>query len=359
MTRNNLSLSQWQTYPMGPNLANWLGFDDYSISDNIQKDRDAREQINQSNENLDCFDKDQGFSDFLLDRLNQPLEDIPPLSSEGLALILEELIQMALPIPVMKFAEKYPFDDQDIDSITRFRFELAKGAAAMQLEELDIAEHSFKVAQKMVPEEVAPYINLLQIFLYEQRAEEAGIWLKAALKASSNNMQLWDLAASLAQNIYSSNSEDENSKVYSFIAALAKEHDSWAGHALLSELEQRADKKAKVLSSYYAQGERSIEFLIEYTGALGADSQYEKIPPIVWQFENSLLTNTTNNRGKHNIAWQLQMHCCQAFLALNQYEQFLQYCEKITQNDSLPDMAKKHLEQLRVEVNQELGKNLH
>ena len=69
-------------------------------------------------------------------------------------------------------------------------------------------------------------------------------------------------------------------------------------------------RKADLLESFYGKGERDVDFLVEYTGALGACGAYDKIPQIIWQLRK---------KGEA-IPWKLDIHLLQSYLALG-YEE--------------------------------------
>ena len=74
------------------------------------------------------------------------------------------------------------------------------------------------------------------------------------------------------------------------IKARAKELESWVGWSLAAEMEPDANSqtRADYLDPFYQGGERSDEFLIEYTGALGMAGRFEEVPALVWQQEKAV-----------------------------------------------------------------------
>jgi len=123
----------------------------------------------------------------------------------------------------------------------------------------------FSGIQELAPAEPAPYVNLVQIMIFQDRFADARTWCQAGLTAEPNNYNLWDLLADIGTR------EGENFSHYDILEA-AKQFDSWAGYSLAADLDPEANSQTKAahLDPFYNHGERSSDFLIEYTGALGA-----------------------------------------------------------------------------------------
>lgn len=321
MTSSNDNQNSWAHYPMGPQLRSWLG---YEAADHSSSTSTSNEQK-------------LYFSEFLLSQI-----ETRSLNSESLAgELMDELIAMDLPVPVLKLADQLQQKNLGNSDFARI---LAEGIAAMQVDELGRAESCFRDAQGIAPEEPAPYINLIQILMHTGRDEEAYSWVKGCLNAEPNYLKLWDLIAELtvSEKLMTAKPDLQKSRP-SFVLALAKEHNSWAGLSLAADLDEAANSqtKASFLDEHYHQGERSLEFLLEYTGALGAAGDFEKIPQIIWQ-----ATKTTNQQ----IPWRLEIHGLQAFLAMDQNTQFLEHAEKFLKRRDISPQLREELLNITEEI---------
>jgi len=309
---------------MGPSVTTWL---------NVNTDELSPLPAAEVSETLK-----QNFSDFLLSHIEKSLE----MDEATITDLMDELIAMDLPMPVLKLADKF---SSCIKNTNNFQYLLSVGIAAMQVDELDRAEQSFRMAQETMPEEPAPYVNLIQIFLHSDRIDEALEWVDAGLTAEPNNFRIWELISEVVYSLSSKN----NKTPFELALEIAKKHNSWAGFSLAADLDENANSqtKAALLDSLYSQGERSSDFLIEYTGALGAAGDFEKIPQIIWQAEKASSTKTP---------WQLQLHGSQAFLAMNQNEQFISSAQDIlSKNNDLPENLRNEINNMIVEIRGEMA----
>lgn len=304
-------------FPMGPHLREWFG-----LSATEYK---GAETENISSEQLATF------SEAFL----ESLEDGTPKNQNHLVDILEELIGMNLPLLAIKFVESYPvlFPQDD------FRAQLHYGNAAMLVGDLARAESAFIAAQKLVPEEPAPYVNLTQIYCHDDLFEKAREWCLAGLNIDPENTRLWELAAWLEQSKNHGNIDKET--VAKNIATMAREKNSWTGTSLACDLKDSEDPSAKAdaLAVFWDTGVRDPEFLIEYTAVLGVAGRYDKIPPIVWQVKAS---------GK--TPWQLMIHLAQAHLGLGRSEDALEALNSVNKYKDLTHEARTIIDALRAEV---------
>ncbi len=287
-------------YPMGPKLRAFLGVDgDVYAGHAAASPSPARTQA---------------FADALLVRAAAT----PPTNEEELVDLLDELLTMALPDTVLAMARAHaallPPED--------FRAALTLGVAAMMTGDFAAAEDKLGEAQELMPEEPAPYVNLVQIMCHQGRMNDAETWALAGLDAELNNLKLWDLLA----HIYA---EKHGDYMPERIMQLAEERAAWAGLSLAASVTSTGDRylKANLLKKLYAKGERDGAFLVEYTAALGAAGDFEQIPAILWQAERA-----TTQR----LPWQLYVHSAQAHLAMSRTDAALGDLAKAKQDPQLP-----------------------
>ena len=304
-------------FPMGPHLRQWFG-----LSATQYK---GAETESVSAELISAFS----------DKFLATLEDTTPKNQNHLVDILEELVGMNLPLLAIKFVESYPtlFPHDD------FRAQLHYGNASMLIGDLARAETAFIAAQKLVPEEPAPYVNLTQIYCHDDLLEKAKEWCLAGLNIDSENARLWELAAWLEQRRNSETTQKDT--VAKNIAILAREKNSWTGTSLACDLQDSEDPAAKAdaLTLFWDTGVRDPEFLIEYTAVLGVAGRYDKIPPIVWQAKAS---------GK--TPWQLLIHLAQAHLGLGHPDDALEALNNANQYKDLSQEARSMIDALKAEL---------
>lgn len=246
--------------------------------------------------------------------------------------LLDELIAMDLPEAVLDLAHDRP----DVLQAKDFRAELTIGVAAMLTARFDFAEARFRAAQALLPAEPAPYVNLAQIFLSQDKADDAELWCVTGLDADPNHHPLWDLLAEILQGRYGEYMPER-------LLQLAEKRSSWAGLSLAANLMTTGDRyfKANLLERLYSQGERSAEFLIELTGAYGVAGDFAKIPTVVWQAERM------STKG---LPWQLHLHVAQAQLALGKTDDCLAALAKAKKDEYLPPEANAAIAELENEA---------
>ncbi len=247
---------------------------------------------------------------------------LPGLATSDVVDLLDELTAMDLPDAVLDVSTLRP----EVLGGGDFRAELAVGVAAMLTARFEEAEARLREAQRVLPAEPAPYVNLAQIFLSQDRVEEAELWCVSGLDADANHFALWDLLAEILQGRYGEYMPER-------LLQLAEKRNSWAGISLAANLTTTGDRylKANLLERLHAQGERGDEFLVELTGAYGIAGQFEKIPAVVWQAERM------NTKG---LAWQLHAHVAQAQLAMGKPDECLAAVAKARKSEHLsPDAA--------------------
>lgn len=309
-----MTIHPWAHYPMGPKLTTWLSIGQPAI---------------------ELSDKDrEGFTAFVI---NYGAEHAVK-SEDYLIDLVDELVTMDLPLAALKLIDM----NSDVWTRADFRGVLAEGIAAMITGEFPRAELCFSAAQETAPDEPAPYSNMAEILLIDQRLDEARQWIQSGLQAANNHYRLWELFLSLSRI----EARDEHSLATS-VFAKAKELNSWAGTSLAAEIDPEANPNTKVtlLEPFYNAGEREDEFLIEFTGALGAAGEMEKIPQIVWSAERI---------SGRELSWRLYIHCAQSYLAMGKHSDFLKTADKLTAIKDVPPDVIKYLENHRIEAQSEL-----
>ena len=306
-----------QTYPMGPHTRAYLG-----ISDTEYLGDRRQEPVSQT--------ESAAFEDHLIVFSAQAKR----LNANELVDLLDELVTMNLPRAALTIASGYPEDSIRED----FRARLALGVAGMLCADLSVAEDHLKAAQALIPEEPAPYVNLVQIYLDEQRLDTAETWCLAGLDAEVNHHALWELLAEIMRLRHGDYLPD-------VLLAMAEKRCSWAGMSLAANLMATGDRylKANLLEKLYAQGERDPQFLVELTAAYGIAGDFAKIPPIVWQAEK---------HASKGLPWQLRIHLAQAQLALGQSAEALATISKTETDQTLPEEALAVLGELAEEARQ-------
>ncbi len=309
-------MSQWLQIPMGPNLRGWLGINDELYSGDKTSNSDE----------LDW----NAFEDFIA----KNAQENPFLDETELIDILDELVAMDLPKAAVSLFES----SRKIWSGSNFRGELALGVASMFLRHLDEAEEHLVKAQQLMPEEPAPYINIVQILLHKGDVSGARKWVEAGLEAEPNNFKLWDQLA----DIYN---EEYGPEMGTKIEAIAQEKTSWAGSCLAAEVNQSGDTQMKfrTLQPFYSKGERDHDFLIELTAAMGIAGEYEKIPQVLWDAEQNSTTG---------IPWQLHMHCAQAYIALDDKPAAMKHLDHAKKTPHIPDEAVQMIKEIEADPDQ-------
>lgn len=302
-------------YPMGPKTRSFLAISDADYRGEVQP--------------LDGDEHRSLFCRHVLDQLEQRRD----ISDSELTDLIDELIAMDLPHLVLQIVEKFP----DLKSNSDFRCQLSIGVAAMLMDRFDLAEEALRAAQEILPTEPAPYINIVQILMAESRIDEAIVWCESGLEQEPNNHTLWELMAHLR-------SISDGEAFPEMIMRLANQYNSWAGMSLAASLSSSGDRYLKVnlLDKLYAQGERDQQFLIEYTAALGVAGDMEKIPQVIWLAETS--------GGNQPLNWQLYLHAAQACLAMDRFQESLNYLTKAEKSAQLPDEARAAILELREEA---------
>ena len=315
MTLSN-SQSSVANFPMGPNVRGWLNVSPEAYRGDQNTSPTAEAVAN--------------FIDVVLEQL----ETTSPKNREHLVDLLEELVGMNMPLLAIKLTDAYPllFPKDD------FRAQLNLGNAAMLISDLARAEDAFVVAQQLVPEESAPYINLAQIYSHDGMAAKAREWCLAGLDTDQDNTRLWELLAYMEQQTCGDTLEGAKR-----LAILAKERNSWAGLSLSCDLINPEDvlTKLSALEPFWNEGSRGLEYLIEFTAVLGMAGQYDKIPSIIWAVEKE---------ATNGLPWQLILHLAQAYLGLGRDEDALLALDKLNNIGDLPDAARDAAQSIRSEA---------
>lgn len=296
-------------FPMGPKLREWLQLDASYAGDTTPLETPEHKTL---------------FSTSVLEELKIN----PILEDQDFVSIIDEVVAMDFPELALQIADS----NVALPHRKYFRGVLAEAIAAMLAHELERAKECFRLAQELSPEEPASYVNMARILLHESKTGEAMEWCLGGLDAEVNNFNLWELIHTI---IATPNEE----QTYLKLLNLAQEKNSWAGFSLAAEVSPHANSQTKkeLLEDIYHEGERSHDFLIEYTGALGMAGQFEKIPPIIFQVKKF---------SSETLPWKLQLHLAQAFLAMEQKEQFDEAASQLLSKSEVPMQVKAELEEL-------------
>lgn len=295
---------------MGPKLRAYIGIPDSDYSGTV--------------------DPNEAFADQLL----RHVQTAGIANSGLLADLIDELVTMDQPQAVLGLAARFPTLVDPAD----FRVQLSLGVAGMLAGDHDYAEERFRVAQSILPDEPAPYVNLVQILMHQERHQEAEVWAEAGLDADRNNTRLWDLLTRLLTPAF-------GDYVAAEIQRRADRRDSWAGLALSADLTTTGDRyhKLNLLERLHFQGEREPAFLIELTAAYGVAGDYEKIPQLVWQAERL---------SQKGLPWQLHVHAAQAQLALGKIPEARSQLDKARRADLVPQGVEPMLDELARECDE-------
>ena len=300
-------LTQLSAYPLGPEIRRWLGLPVAVASPELMARPDPTVKGNVEN----CLKK--LFTKF------------PVADQSQIVDLLDELVAMDMPQATLELGSineaHLPTKD--------FRGHLSMGVAGMLTAQLVVAERHLRLAQRAVPEEPAPYVNMTRLLLHDDRQEEALEWCEAGLEIEPNNFKLWELLPELLRQQGTVHPEDH-------IAKLAHNLGSWAGLSLAAEVKRPGDinYKLEALREVYHNGERSGPFLVEYTAALGSVGSLREIPPTVLQAE--ALGSRSSDNG---LPWQLYLHLAQAYLGINQIEPCLATIKRLKGDAQLPSDA--------------------
>jgi tetratricopeptide (TPR) repeat protein len=302
--------------PMGPCLRGWLGISD--------ADYIGHENMTQSDAEFEAFS----------DHLVEYCQSQPFVDETDLIDVIDELVAMDLPAAAIKVADA----SMGVWNESNFRGQLTLGVAHMLSRQFEEAEAYFCKAQALMPEEPAPYTNIVQILLARGEIPEAKKWCLAGLEVEPENFAFWELLSEIFE-------EEFGPAAGAQIVALANQRSSWAGAMLASDLTQDADPahKFNFLDPFYAKGIRDHTFLIEYTAALGMAGHYDRIPQVVWSAEQA----TTKG-----IPWQLHLHTAQAYIALNDMDAAKRFLAKAKAGSHVPQEAMQMIESIEQDPNQ-------
>jgi tetratricopeptide (TPR) repeat protein len=285
---------------MGPQLRSYLGVSDEEYTGDRSQGPDEKTMA--------------AFQDFLM----QVVREKPVASQDLFVDLLEELTSMGLPQVVVALAEQYPNFTIDTD----FRACLALGSSLMMIGELDEAVIVMNQAKALVPQELAPYVNLASIAFSQERDSDAVELIDSGLGIDPNNFRLWELLASIYLH-------EDKATAGERLRSKAMDANSFAGLSLAAEILDPRDRllKAELLEEAFNAGARDDDFLIEYTAALGLAQQFEKIPQLVYRIEHI---------EKKAVHWKLYAHAAQAFLAMNKEAEAATLISKASRSPDMP-----------------------
>ena len=246
--------------------------------------------------------------------------------------VMDELVAMDMPDVVTSVYRAHstllPAGD--------FRALLAIAVAAMLSGDYDTAVAKFAEAQVVNPREPAPYVNIGKILLHRGNSAEAEAWIESGLVAQPNYAPMWELAAAHDQDVHGLDGAAER------IRARAVSLDSWSGVSLAADLASPPDnaRKAAWLSEFESH-DSDLDYLVEYTGALGQAGDFAKIPTLVWRAEREA--------GK-SLPWQLRVHCAQAHMAMNDDAGWERQMAAVLKDSATPTSVKEGLKALHAEA---------
>lgn len=270
--------------PLGPKLEHLLGKSELDLG---------------TSESAASFTSPQ-----ILDEVRNAISKQQPLDPSLWDDVLEELILMNL--PAYALALKGDYLDAGPPS---FRGLLALGSAGMMAGQTEMAEDLLVEANRLVPEEPAPYTNISLINMLDGDFAAAKPWIEEGLRTNPGHMRLWSLAASWLASPEAGSDDEKRS----WIAKLATSTRSWQG-ALLARRhagDLSPEGALAELEPFFYEGLVEPDFLIEFTAQLGLSGQYERIPQVLWQVEGT-------QGGPSGVPWQVYVHAVQAHLAAGQ-----------------------------------------
>ena len=303
-------------FPMGPNVRLFL-----DLRDRVSAPKAASKQ---STEAEDLFRK------VFLEKLT----DTEIKTSDALTDLMEELVGMAYPDLAVKLLESFPNRLELLD----FRAQFSAGNAMMLAGELNRAEYFFAQANRCMPTEPAPYINLSRIYLAQGSNDAAHSWAQAGLRVEANNPKLWEaFYRALEANGMKAQSLGE------FILSFATKIQSWAGGLLALDIldPENYSKRLEWLSVLEKFYTRDVEFLVQYTALLGMLGQYEAMAEILQPLFDTI---------EGDDVWRLKIHYVQALLSTDKYDSARESLEKIAQDSELNEMALQTVSELRKEL---------
>lgn len=310
-------------HPVGPNVGKFLEIE-------ADAGRNATELTHDETEKFRQY-----FSEYL------KFKSVPDVNH--LIELLEELVSMQYGDLALKINSM----NSDLMASHEPRGLMALGNAAMLDGDLELAKIHLKMAHDLAPEEIAPYINLSNIYFHEQQDALAEEWALAGLSEEKNNRRLWEILGLVYQVKYTDAAGEE-------LKLLANEQDSWAGVSLAALLTDADDTllRSQWLEEIYAQGERDPEFLIEYTAVLGTAGQFQKVPLVVLQAERL---------STEPLPWQLFVHAAQALLAAEKLRDARVFCDKTLAIKDLNPSVKTHILGLieEIDLSEEKNKKLN
>lgn len=307
------------SYPMGPQVKAFIGaFDD-----------DSRGLV-PANE--------AEFKERFKEVLTSPKR---PEDPEQIAAVIDELVAMDQPQLAVDCYQNY----KCLPLETGFETVFAVGVAAMLVENLELASEKFKVAQRMNPDEQAPYVNLAQIAIKLDQDAVAKEWVLEGLASIPNSVELWTVFVELCHR-----ATDYVEQIAMDVYSQAKSLASWMGCSIAWEHLQVADgEKVALFDQFFAEGERDEKFLIEYTGIAGRLGDFGKIQKVIWQLSSGAL---------ENLAWIVKSHLAQAYLALGKHEMAKSEFNEVLQIPKCPDENKKYISSWLKEIDAEMSENL-
>ncbi len=216
---------------------------------------------------------------------------------------------------------------------------LALGNAYHFCGKLPQAKIYYQMAEKLQIGEPSVFTNLAMIDFKQGDLKASKVNALRALEIYKDHGTAWTVIAQVHQ---------QNAMELDEIEISAKQLDSWMGKLLVLNLkESETSTKVELLMSYFQQGNYDNELIIELTGQLGQQGEFDKMLKIIWQAQNKL----------QYINWQILLHACQAGLALQDVAVSKKYYEALEKSGH-PLSVKPILSSIKQEI-EELNHETH
>ena len=217
--------------------------------------------------------------------------------------LVAELIDLRFPLLALQLLARPPHESGNADE---FEFIFWRGVACLATGDISAAKKNFSRAHRLCPDEIAVHSQLAAILHREGHRRAAQRWLRAGLQIDCNAVQLWLALHQLCSA--------------ETLLALAEELSAWRGGSLYAQLTGDVAAALALYRRIFASGERSGEFLIEFSGALGHRDCCTELAAMAWQ----VLEQGT-------LPWQVYEHFAQGFTQLDNEPQ-AQRCAVLAQN---------------------------
>ena len=265
--------------------------------------------------------------------LQKHIHNTPVHSRTQLYELSADLITLELSELALELLEHYPeFSSQESGDIHALMFE---GTVFLRAGDLEKSELCFKKAHHLVPSEPAPFVNLVEIFFAKKNLPEAKKWLLAGLNTEPNYPRLWE-----QYYLLTAEEQPDLGQIAQHIEHTAHQKNSWYGGCVALEVRHSEEPEERVhelkvehLNSFYNKGEQGEDFLIEYTGYLGASGRYNQLLQVIWQTKSPTSP----------LPWKLGLHNYQALSALGKDQEAANQKNQLLSHPDLPPEVRSYL----------------